>query len=92
MEYCKGKHSVKVVERSVPHPAVAMGKARAEAWLKYATDDEFYQHLEDLSAIYANRHYTGNGKLDQTALFIDYKKWRDDDFGGKIKVSTPAKG
>lgn len=92
MTYCSGKHAIKVVERSVPHPAVAMSKARADAWEKFATDEEFYQHLEDLSAIYAKRHYTGNGRLDQTALFVDYKKWRDDGFGGKIKMSSPTTG
>jgi len=92
MTYCSGKHAIKVAERSVPHPAVVMSKARAEAWEKYATDDEMYQHLQDLAAIYAKRHYTGNGRLDETALFVDYKKWKDDGFGGKIKVSSPNKG
>lgn len=90
MAYCSGKHAREVVPRALPHPAVAMSKARSEAWSKFATDEEFYQHLEDLSAIYAKRHYTGNGKLDQMALFIDYKKWRDDGFGDRIEVSPPA--
>lgn len=91
MGYCSGKHSREVEARSVPHPAVVMSKLRARAWEVTATDEEFYQHLEDLSAIYAKRHYVGH-KLDQTALFVDYKKWRDDGFGGKIKVSSPSKG
>ncbi len=78
MAYCSGKHAVEVAERAAPHPAVAMSEARAAAWEKFATDEEFYEQLEKLSAIYAKRHYTGNGVLDQNALFVDYQKWRDD--------------
>lgn len=88
MDYCSGKHASEVVERETPHPAVVMSKARAEAWSKSATDRDFYQHLEDLSAIYARRHYTGDGNIDQTALFVDYKRWRDDGWGGTIEVSS----
>lgn len=76
--YCSGKHAIVVAPRSVPHPAVKMSKARIEAFEKYATDEELYQYLQDLAAIYAKRHYTGNGILDETALFVDYKKWKDD--------------
>lgn len=90
--YCGGKHSIQVAPRTVPHPALTMSKARAEAWSKEATDAEFYQHLQDLTAIYARRHYTGNGRIDDTALFIDYKKWKDDGYGGKLRESSPSKG
>lgn len=90
--YCSGKHAKAAEPRSVPHPAIVMSKARAEAWEKFATDDEIYQHLQDLAAIYAKRHYTGNGKLDETAIFVDYKKWKDDGYGGKIRMSSPLKG
>lgn len=91
MAYCSGKHESEVVERESPHPAVVMSKTRADAWRKFASDEDFYKHLEDLSVIYARRHYTGNGNIDQTALFVDYKRWRDDGWGGTIKESSPHK-
>jgi len=88
--YCSGKHSIAVVPRSVPHPAITMSPARAAAWEQFATDDEFYQYLQEMADIYAKRHYTGNGKIDDTKLFVDYKKWKDDGYGGKMSESSLA--
>lgn len=83
--YCTGKHSIKEQPRSVPHPALTMSKARAAAWLESATDVEFYEYLQALAAIYAKRHYVAGQKLDETAVFVDYKKWLDD---GTMKLSS----
>lgn len=76
--YCNGRHKMVVPERSAPHPAVTMSRSRADAWERFATDEEFYQWLESMANIYAKRHYAGDGTIDQDVLFKDYKKWRDD--------------
>lgn len=86
--FCNGKHTIKVEAREVPHPALTLSKARKLAWEKYASDEEFYQYLSDLAAIYAKRHYTGRGVLNENALFLDFKKWKDGGFGGKITTSS----
>lgn len=90
--YCGGKHEIAVVPRSVPHPAITMSAARAAAWAQEAADEDFYQYLQKLAEIYSKRHYTPHNKIDDTKLFVDYKKWKDDGYGGKMSTSSPKKG
>ena len=83
--YCHGKHAIKVESRGHEHPVLRMTKARAKAWEKHASDEQFYIQLQELAAIYAKRHYIPGTMIDDTALFKDFKKWSDD---AKIGVST----
>lgn len=61
---------------SIPHPAIVMSRPRANAWLKQATDDQFFEYLDTLAIIYAKRQYKGDGKLQEDLLLKDYAQWR----------------
>lgn len=70
---------------SAPSPMTKMTIARAIAWERKATNEEFYKFLKELAQIYAKKNYKDDGKVDDTLLFKDYKKWLDD---GKIEASS----
>lgn len=76
-EVCSGKHSVEVTPRAVPHPAVTMTKRRADEWRKHATDEDFYVMVDELANLYQGRHTANGARAKDTALFMDYKKWKD---------------
>lgn len=63
-------------QRSTSHPAVVFSRLRAYAWLKSATDEDFYKYIEGMAAVYAKRKYKNDGKIDKYILLKDYKKWK----------------
>ena len=66
-----------------PHPAIVMSRTRANAWLKQATDDQYFEYIDTLAIIYAKRQYKGDGKLQEDLLLKDYALWRTTRFKRK---------
>lgn len=64
-------------EHEIKHPAITMSRARARVWLKDASDEDFYQFIRTLSAIYGKRKYPETGTATGQQLFDDYKDWRE---------------
>lgn len=61
---------------TIKHPFLKMSRARAQAWAQ-AEDEAFYQFIDELAHIYGKKHYKGNGIVNSTQLFGDFKRWKE---------------
>ena len=57
------------------HPALKMSKARQQAWLNYADQDDFFEMLTMLTRLYAKKKYTPESGYRSGQLLADYPEY-----------------